>query len=59
MATSFKKMPVMARFVGGEKENDWAQRGEATLGYTHMGNLHSIDVKNQELGTVEAENLQI
>jgi len=58
-ATSFKKMPVMARFVGGTEDKDWVQRGEATLGYTYTGSLHSVEVSNRELGTVEAENLQI
>ena len=56
VATSFKKMPIMTRFVGGDVQ-EWEQRGEATLGYTHMGNLHSVDVKNHEMSTTEAENL--
>jgi hypothetical protein len=39
----------MSRFFGGEQDGDWTNRGEMVFGYTHLGNLHSVEYKPLDL----------
>ena len=47
-AASFKPVTLMARLLGAkDAHGQWHERGQVSLGYSNLGNLHSVEISTE------------
>lgn len=48
-STSFKQVTLMARLLNAKDAfGQWHERGVVSLGYSNLGNLHSVEIATGE-----------